>query len=103
MEKLREQFFEMESTLGGIGLNIETLTDVEYILGQLVDKMGDFVEKENQWINMNEYHRKVRALSELIRYSMKELNDNYKKSQDIQRDMLKVIREEINIKKPTHV
>jgi len=97
MEKeLRELVYDLDFKLGNINLNKGTLNDISDELGHLREDM-DTVDFRNgdKKIHYEEVHHKVRMLDDLIHYVVKELNQNYDKTQEIKHDLfIKVVKNE---------
>lgn len=65
------------------GVLVESLSDVEVVLGQLRDSMDGAVYRGEERIYYHEHHRTIRILNELMYYLMKELKPACDKSYEI--------------------
>lgn len=68
---------ELESTVGNIGLQMETLSDIEVKFSQVVDDMNTAVYNGTEKDYYHEHHRELRMLVALLRYSFEELDGNF--------------------------
>lgn len=98
MEKqqtLRDLAYELETNVGSIGCSIETLVDIETLFGQLRADM-DAVMYRGEICEgyYREHHRMVRVLSELLRYTIKDLNEEYEKTNKIKLEIFSTVVKE---------
>lgn len=92
MEKtLRNLAFELDYTMGSIGLKVGTLSDMQTVLGQLRVSMDTALHRGETHGYNHEHHREVRLLSDLMYYVMKELNETYEKAQEINTSIFEAI------------
>lgn len=109
-EQLRKLAFNLDSEIGNMGSIVSTLIDAQFLLGQLVLNMDEDVCKEQEGMYYYAYHRKLRVLGELIRYTMNDLNSNYTKVDKIRDKFLDIVltsemagsQQGWKTKKPTH-
>lgn len=80
-EQLRKLAFEVDSELGLMDNRISILVDAEIELGQLVDKMYEASYRGEEKIYYDEHFRKLRLLSEVVRYALDHLTTNFDKAE----------------------
>ena len=80
MEDLRELVFELDCELGSIGCNVETLADIKDLLLHLRDNFDTAVYRGEEKYYFHELHQQIRILSELTRFTMNELCEEYEKT-----------------------
>lgn len=85
--KLKNLTFELDSLLGSIGDRISTLVDADELLGQLVMDMNNAAYRKQEMMCYADHHRRIRALSELIRYSLADLSKEYEKTDEIKKQL----------------
>lgn len=83
MKNQAELTFKLDIKLGAIGANLSTLNDVKDKLGYLREDMDTAVYRGLEQAYFQEFHRTVRILDDLIRYSMEELNTNFDETNEI--------------------
>lgn len=76
-ESIRSLAFELENELGSIGNKVEILKDVQVLMGHLREDMDGVVYRNEQAAYYKENHRMVRVLSELLYYTVNDLNRLY--------------------------
>lgn len=96
---LKNLSYDLDNELGLIQSRVETLTDVEVLLGHLVDDMRMAVMNSEEMTYYKQHHREIRTLAELMFYSMKDLNKHYDKAQKIHQSMFQSIVKEPEIEK----
>lgn len=76
------------------GRYVETLLDIEDVLGQLRISMDTAFVRRDEMAYYREHHRKVRLISELMFFTVKELNNHFTKTQKIGCNLFCEINEE---------
>ncbi len=93
--KVVELVQELESALGNINLNKETLNDMQTELTHLREDMDNTKTENVTHAFIIQFHRKVRVLDDLMSYLVGDLNDNYGKTEEIKQALFeKVVRNE---------
>lgn len=94
--ELKKLVSDLESRVGFIGVRVSTLNDIEVLFGHLNDSMAQAKHDENQLLYFEEHFREVRILSELMYFTMKELNGELSKIEKIREALFEKV-----IKNPT--
>lgn len=99
-EKLKHIARELNNNVFAMLPTVETLVDVEVLLGHLREDMDAVVHQgeicEGYY---REHHRMVRVLSELIRYTVKDLADQYERIEETQeKNFNMIVRNECETK-----
>ncbi|TYR78437.1 hypothetical protein FZC66_19330 [Priestia megaterium] len=79
---LRELAFQLDNEINRIGSKVDTLSDIQNLLGRLREDMESIDEKDVLFY-FREFFLKVRIMDELMYYSMEELNGIYEKTDEI--------------------
>lgn len=91
---IKDLIFELDSETGSINSKAITLDDINTLIGQLRIAMDNVDEKDVR-LHYSDYHRKVRILDELIRYTVNDLNKDLEKLYEIKENLFnEVIRGE---------
>jgi len=77
---------ELNFSTGGLFLRVSTISDIQVELGRLQIEM-DNAKPEIARLYLDEWHRKVRMLSDLITYAASDLKADYKKISDLKQNL----------------
>ncbi|MEC1723919.1 hypothetical protein P9E34_04055 [Schinkia azotoformans] len=95
MTDLKNLSHELDHQLSGVACSVETLSDIETLLGFTKQKMDDAAHKGEEKFYFHYVHREVRVLQNLLFHTLRELNENYKKARDISDEIFnKVVKNE---------
>ncbi|WP_153731565.1 hypothetical protein [Sporosarcina obsidiansis] len=92
MKKLSDLTFDLDCEMGAIESRIETLIDVNKSFLMLVNVIDNKVHRNQEALILEEWHRELRVLSELMRYSIKDLQQDYKKADSITGSLFRNIK-----------
>ncbi|PLR79708.1 hypothetical protein CVD25_06450 [Bacillus canaveralius] len=94
MENLKTLSHELEYKLNSILDEVQTLEDVEVLLGHLVEDMENAVAQGEERAYYREHQRMVRVLWNLIRHTNNDLKRNSEKAERINREVLNTIMQD---------
>lgn len=83
MENLKKLTHELDWKLGAIGNIVRTLSDIETLLGYLVEDMDQVVHKGEEESYYHEHHRRIRVLAALMFHTMLDLKENFDTTYDV--------------------
>lgn len=89
MDNLKKLVHEMDYILGSINCRKGSLDDIQENFMLLISDMNDKVHVGEEKFYFREWHRELRILSELMYYNMKELEEYFKKAEDISKDLFR--------------
>ncbi|PEY30469.1 hypothetical protein [Bacillus cereus] len=87
MRDVRDLAFGLDHEVGQIKGHVDTLIDVEIILGQLNDKMFEAEMKSDEQWNYRDHHRTIRILWHVMRQLKTELTDSVETFDKINTDL----------------
>src|SRR5699024_10089990 len=84
-EKLRELTHELDHELGSINIKREVLNAISTEMGVMQDDVQntDQMNKPIAWNKLNEIRSTLLVLTELLQYTVKDLNMDYENAQSI--------------------
>lgn len=91
MKPLKNLTHELDGELGSLGVSVATLTDVEVLLGHLVEGMDTAVCKGEEMYYFREHHRKLRVYWRLLNHTMSELNKEYERVDELKDGLFKEV------------
>lgn len=96
---LKDLAHELDREMGSINCSIITLEDVRTLTAHLREDM-DNVNQDYLKFEFRDFHRTVRVLDELMRYTVKELENNFNKAYDIKSAIFKKVVFEQEVSEP---
>ena len=103
IESLKEQTFALDMEFGSFSGPVETLSDIQQTFASLMTEMEVVVleGKGHEKICFPEWFRQLRLMSQLMRYSMNDLEPSFEKAMEIHTEMFHTIVEinDLSIKK----
>ncbi|PKG22743.1 hypothetical protein [Niallia nealsonii] len=76
-ETLKNLTWDLTNEIASVGTKVETLKDVQVLMAHLREDMDGAVYRNEEAAYYKENHRMVRVLSELLYYTVNDLNRIY--------------------------
>src|SRR5699024_1019881 len=86
MENTRDNVFELDCVLGSISNRKEAINNINVVLSNLRVKMDNMDIDRFQYY-FREFHTNIKILSDLLNYTMDELNADYEKAERIKEQL----------------
>lgn len=93
--KERELILSLDNVVNSISVRLQILNDIEVLFGQLDRNMEDSAHRGEQGLHFDSHLRQVRVLSELMLFTMREMNQEVNRTEEITVKLFKAfIKEE---------
>lgn len=90
---LDELVGDLESGLGNLGLNVETIKNIEIELGYISEDVSNVNERDpyEMAFTLRDIKHKIHILADLLHYTTKEMTANYEETSEIMYKMCHLI------------